>query len=142
MATDRGKPVRRATTSAENGGPGDQIHLYDEVISAIVRKYSLEVPGVVRLAPKSLVGGLAEMIGRKSADSNILVESQDGQVVITVDIVVAFGTQVPEVAATVQEVIRNRVREMTGKTVQRVTVNVRDMDEPAKPLPPTLPGLG
>lgn len=127
------------------GGPDGTIRISEQVICAIVRKYSLEVPGVVRFASNSLVGGLAEMIGRKSSDTNIVVDWSGDSVNVSVNLVLAFGSNVPEVAATVQDVIRTRVQEMTGKTVLKINVTVQDLEEAPKtvaPPTPALPGLG
>lgn len=115
---------------------GGTIRVSDAVIGAIVRKYALEVPGVVRFASVSLVGGLAEMIGRKTADSNIVIDMENGSVAISVNLVLAFGSRVPEVAAAVQEVIRGKVEEFTDKKVSRVNVTVQDLDEVLRKGPP------
>ena len=117
---------------------GGTIRVSDAVISAIVRKYTLEVPGVVRFASVSLVGGLAEMIGRKTADSNIVIDMENGSVAISVNLVLAFGSRVPEVAATVQEVIRSKVEEFTDKKVSRVNVTIQDLDEVLRKGPPAV----
>ena len=137
MATDR--KDKRLLNPVSGGAPpliaepeeagGGTIRVSDAVIGAIVRKYTLEVSGVVRFASVSLVGGLAEMIGRKTADSNIVIDMENGSVAISVNLVLAFGCRVPEVAAAVQEVIRSKVEEFTDKKVSRVNVTVQDLDE-------------
>lgn len=127
-------------TLGEDTGDG-AIRISENVISAIVRKYTLEVEGVVRFASNSIVGGLAEMIGRKTHDSNIVVELEGETVSISVNLVLAFGVKIPEVAATVQEAIRTKVTELTGKQVAHVSVTVQDLDDPGKNREPSLPGL-
>lgn len=117
---------------------GGTIRVSDAVIGAIVRKYTLDVPGVVRFASVSLVGGLAEMIGRKTADSNIVIDMENGSVAISVNLVLAFGSRVPEVAAAVQEVIRGKVEEFTDKKVSRVNVTVQDLDDVLRKGPPAV----
>jgi len=126
------KPGMVKTTDDEYATAEDTIRISENVISAIVRKYTLEVPGVVRFAANSIVGGLAEMIGRKSPEGNIVVNLEGESVVVSVNLVLTFGVKVPEVAAMVQEVIRTRIEELTGKKVQLVNVTVFDLDEPPK----------
>ncbi len=105
------------------------IRISENVIAAVVRKYTLEINGVIRFASTSIVGGLAEMIGRKSQDSSINVRLEGEAVNIAVTLVMRFGVKVPEVASLVQDVIRNRVEDLTGKHVTRVDVLVQDLEE-------------
>lgn len=131
-----GSPVPRGASPGagrEDPPEGDSIRISENVISSIVRKYTLEVEGVVRFATNSIVSGLAQMIGQKSQDSNIVVDLDGDSVTLSVNLVMAFGVNVSEVAAKVQEVTRLKVQEMTGKKVARVNVTVQDLDDPARP---------
>lgn len=107
------------------------VRISENVIAAVVRKYTLEVDGVVRFASASLVGGLAEMIGRRSQDSSVAVRLDGDAVNIGVTLVLRFGVQIPEVAGLVQDVIRSRVEELTGKHVSAVNVIVQDLEDVA-----------
>lgn len=114
--------------------PGEEtedgtIRISDNVIAAVVRKYTLEVNGVIRFASTSLVGGLAEMIGRRNQEGSVVVRLDGDAVNIAVTLVLRFGVKVPEVASLVQEVIRTRVEELTGKHVTSVDVIVQDLEE-------------
>ena len=123
-------------SSNEENTVGDSIRISENVISSIVRKYTLGVPGVVRFATNSIVSGLAQMIGQKSQDSNIVVDLSSEQVNLSLNLVLAFGVNVSEVAARAQEVVRTKVEELTGKKVLRVNVTIQDLDEPAKSKEP------
>jgi uncharacterized alkaline shock family protein YloU len=110
------------------------IKISESVIAAVVRKYTLEIDGVLRFASASLVGGLAEMIGRRSSESSVVVDLEGEAVNITVTLVLRFGVKVPEIGELVQDVIRSRVEELTGKHVGKVDVIVHDLeDEPKAP---------
>ena len=119
-------PTPEPDEGEEEGG---SIQISENVIAAVVRKYTLEVAGVVRFATGSVVGGLAEMIGRRSHESSVVVDIEGEVVNITVTLVLEFGVKVPEVAELVQNVIRTRVSELTGKHVNRVNVIVRDLED-------------
>ncbi len=117
---------------------GGAIRISETVIAAVVRKYTLEVDGVVRFASASIVGGLAEMIGRKSHESSVAVDLEGDLVNISVTLVLEFGVRIPDVASVVQDVIRSHVEELTGKHVARVDVIVQDLEDRApaqKPKP-------
>lgn len=126
--------------SGEENGDGT-IRISEDVIAAIVRKSALEIPGVVRFASTTLAGGLAEMIGRKTRDSSIVVDLENGIVAVAVNLVLAFGCRIPEVAAAVRERIRKGVADMTGMRVSRVNVTIQNLEEAPKSPEPSLPGL-
>lgn len=116
-------------TANQTEDAADSVRISENVIASVTRKYVLQVQGVVRFASGSLVSGLAEMIGRKSQESSIVV-SLDGEAVhIGVNLVLQFGVKVPEVAAAVQDIIRSKVEELTGKHVTAVRVTVQDLQE-------------
>lgn len=115
----------------ENSGDEatDAIRISENVIASVTRKYTLQVDGVIRFASGSLVSGLAEMIGRKSQESSILVSLDGDAVHISVNLVLRFGVKVPEVAGAVQDTIRRKVEELTGKHVTGVRVTIQDLQE-------------
>jgi uncharacterized alkaline shock family protein YloU len=135
----------RSPSSAGDGEGEDHgegtIRISEDVIAAIVRKSALEIPGVARFGTSTLAGGLAEMIGRKTRDSSIVVDLDAGQVAVSVNLVLAFGCRIPEVAATVREAIRKSVEEMTGMRVTRVNVTIQNLEDAPKPSDPPLPGF-
>ncbi len=106
------------------------IRISENVVAAIVHKYVLEVEGVVRFASGSLVGNIGEFFGRPDPERNLLVDLEDECVNIGVSIVLEFGVHIPTVAIHVQDVVRSKVEELTGKQVMRVNVTVQDLEEP------------
>lgn len=113
----------------EDADESGAVRISENVITAVVRKYTLEVPGVTRFANNTLVSGLAEMIGRKSSESNVVVNLENDAVVISVTLVLEFGVCIPEVAGLVQNIISTKVEEITGKHVAKVDIIVQDMEE-------------
>jgi uncharacterized alkaline shock family protein YloU len=90
---------------------GGTIKISENVIAAVVRKYTLEVDGVVRFA------------------SSMVIDLDEDTVNISVTLVFRFGVRIPDVAQAVQEVVRLRVEELTGKHVSRVNVLVHDLED-------------
>lgn len=132
-------PPESCVTLDENGDEENTIRISENVIAAIVRRYVLEVSGVVRFANPSIVGGLAEMIGRRTNEGSVVVDLEGDAVNIAVNLVMAFGVRIPEVAALVQDVVRTRIEELTGKHVARVNVTVQDLE--ALPEPREAPDM-
>lgn len=114
---------------SEESDESGTVRISENVITAVVRKYTLEVPGVVRFASNTLVSGLAEMIGRKSSESNVVVNLEQDAVVVSLTLVLEFGVRIPEVAGMIQSVVSSKVEEITGKHVAKVDVIVQDMEE-------------
>ena len=129
----RERPVADAEQMVVDEEESDygSIRISESVIAAVVRKYVLDVPGVVRFSSGSIVGGLAEMIGRRNPESSVLVDIEGETVNIGVTLVLEFGVRIPDVAALVQDVIRTRIEELTGKQVTKIDVIIQDLDEPA-----------
>jgi len=109
------------------------IRISENVIAAVVRKYTLEVQGVIGFAGAGFVGGLTDMITRRNYEHSVTVDLDGDAVNISVTLVLEFGVRIPDVAQIVQETIRTRVEELTGKQVTKVEVIVQDLQE--LPLP-------
>jgi uncharacterized alkaline shock family protein YloU len=118
-------PQLRSRTELNDLGT---IQISEDVVAAVVRKYTLSVPGVARMVGQSIVGGLANIIGKKVHDRAIRVDVDGELVNITVNIIVRFGEHVPTVATTVQQVSRKYVEQLTGQKVGRVNVIVQNLE--------------
>ena len=129
-------PVTAAVVALEETDEQGTIRISENVISAVVRKYVLEVGGVVRFASGGLVGGLADMLGRKSHEGSVVVDIEKEAVSITVTLVLEFGVRIPDVASSVQDIVREKVEYLTGKHVAKVNVIVQDLEETPPPKPP------
>jgi uncharacterized alkaline shock family protein YloU len=58
---------------------------------------------------------------------------------IGVTLVLEFGVHIPTVATLVQDVVREKVEQLTGKQVMRVNVTVQDLEEPSADEPEAPP---
>jgi uncharacterized alkaline shock family protein YloU len=59
----------------------------------------------------------------------MVIDLDEDSVNISVTLVFRFGVRIPGVAQAVQEVVRLRVEELTGKHVNRVNVLVHDLED-------------
>lgn len=105
------------------------ISISEKVFSAIITKFTLEIEDVVALGSAGFVGGLVEMIGKKTSHSPVQVEIENDCVLVTVNAIVSFGAHIPSVAETIQTVISSKVEEITGKSVAKVNVVISDLKE-------------
>ncbi|MHB8918737.1 MAG: Asp23/Gls24 family envelope stress response protein [Desulfocucumaceae bacterium] len=100
------------------------IKVSDEVVKIIAGLAATEVPGVVGMS-SGVVGGIAEMLGRKNMSKGVKVEVGEKEAAVDMFVVMEYGTRIPDVAAKIQENVKKAIENMTGLLVVEVNVNVQ-----------------
>ncbi|WP_018085081.1 Asp23/Gls24 family envelope stress response protein [Desulfurispora thermophila] len=100
------------------------IRIADEVVKIIAGLAATEVPGVAGMSG-GVVGGIAEMLGRKNMSKGVKVEVGEKEAAVDIFVVVEYGVRIPDMAAQIQENVKNAIEKMTGLTVVEVNVNVQ-----------------
>ena len=118
--------IGSAEDSTEDGTDLGSIRIHNNVIAVIARLAATKVPGVLDMS-SSLVDGIAGMIGKKSDDRGIRVDVQENTVQIDLNVVLAYGSRIPQVCWQIQNDVREAVEQMTGKTVQEINVIVQSV---------------
>ena len=109
--------------TSENTNEGIQIA--SDVISTIAGKAVSEVQGVAGMSG-GFAGGISEVFGgRKSLTKGIKVDVGEKETKIDVNIIVEYGTRIPDVAYEIQNRIKKAVESMTGLIVEAVNVHVQ-----------------
>ena len=105
------------------------VQISNGVISAVVKKYTLEVPGVVRFQQQGMLDGLFDVLSKRPIDRSIELDLQESGAIITLTLILRFGVCIPEVCQNIQETIKEKVETLTGYPVAKVNVNVVDLDD-------------
>lgn len=128
---DKEKVLKENTIIPINAGDDEQgvVQVTNNVLATIIKKYILGIEGVVRTAPQSLVEGFTSMLSRRSYESSIVIELTDEGAVITLALVLRFGVSVPEVTKAVQNILFEKIPELSGYQVSKVNINVVDLEE-------------
>ncbi len=101
------------------------IVISEDVVSVIAGIAVSEVPGVVDTAG-GFAGGISEVLsGKKKLSKGIKVEVGEKETKIDVNIIVEYGTRIPDVAFEIQNRVKKSVKEMTGLDVLEVNVHVQ-----------------
>lgn len=100
------------------------IRIADEVVKVIAGLASIEIKGVAGMSG-GLAGGIAEMLGRKNLAKGIKVEVGEKEAAVDLFVIMDYGIRIPDVAAQIQESVKNAVERMTGLVVVEVNVNVQ-----------------
>lgn len=100
------------------------IRIADEVVGIIAGLAATEVPGVAGMSA-GLVGGIAEMLGKKNLSKGVKVEVGEREAAVDLYIIVEYGVRIPDVALTVQENVKRAIESMTGLDVVEVNVHIQ-----------------
>ena len=105
------------------------IKIADEVVSIIAGLAATEIDGIAGMSG-GLVGGIAEMLGRKNFSKGVKVEVGEKEAAIDLYIIVKYGVRIPDVALAAQENIKRAIETMTGLSVVEVNVHVQGVNFP------------
>ena len=104
------------------------IQISNDVIAVIAGKAVSEVSGVAGMAG-GFAGGITEVLsGKKNLAKGIKVEATDTEAKIDVNIIVEYGTRIPDVAFEIQNRVKKAVESMTGLKVEEVNVHVQGVN--------------
>ncbi len=104
------------------------IKISNEVIAIIAGVAVSEVQGVSSMSG-SFAGGITEAIkGKKNLAKGIKVEATDKSAKIDVNIIVEYGSRIPDIAFEIQNRVKKSVENMTGIKVSEVNVHVQGVN--------------
>ena len=106
----------------------ESIKIANDVVASIAGVAVSEVPGVYGMAG-GFAGGISEVLsGKKSLSKGIKVDVTEKETKIDVNIIVEYGTRIPDVAFEIQNRVKKAVETMTGLKVIEVNVNVQGVN--------------
>ena len=104
------------------------IKIYDDVVAVIAGVAVSEVQGVADMAG-GFAGGISEVFsGKKNMAKGIKVDVTENTAKIDVNIIVEYGSRIPDVAFEIQNRVKKAVENMTGLKVEEVNVHVQGVN--------------
>ncbi|TCL35867.1 putative alkaline shock family protein YloU [Anaerospora hongkongensis] len=100
------------------------IRIADEVVGIVAGLAATEVTGVAGMSA-GLVGGIAEMLGKKNLSKGVKVEVGEREAAVDLYIIVEYGVRIPDVALRVQENVKRAIESMTGLDVVEVNIHIQ-----------------
>ena len=101
------------------------IKIANDVVAVIAGVAVSEVRGVASMQG-GFAGGITEVLsGKKNLAKGIKVEVENEKAKIDVNIIVEYGTRIPDVAFEIQNRVKKQVENMTGLKVAEVNVHVQ-----------------
>ena len=108
-----------------NATGGDGIKIADDVVAVIAGMAVSDVPGVAGMSG-GFAGGISEVFsGKKNFSKGVKVEVGEKETTIDVNIIVEYGTRIPDIAYEIQNKVKQAVETMTGLKVVSVNVHVQ-----------------
>ena len=106
----------------------DGIKISDDVVAVIAGVAVSEVAGVAGMAG-GFAGGISEVFsGKKNLAKGIKADINENSVKIDVNIIVEYGSRIPDVAFEIQNRVKKAVESMTGLKVVDVNVHVQGVN--------------
>lgn len=111
------------TQNTESG-----IEISNDVIAVIAGVAVSEVQGVSSMSG-GFAGGISEVLsGKKNLAKGIKVEKAENVTKIDVNIIVEYGSRIPDIAFEIQNRVKKAVEGMTGFKVEEVNVHVQGVN--------------
>jgi len=111
---------------SEKNNPNGNIFISHQAIASVACQSALSSYGVVGLAPKNLVEGLANVI-LKDPTLGVDVKYDGDQVDLDLYIIIEYGTRIKSVASTVAHQVHYQIEHTIGLPVRNVNVHVRGL---------------
>jgi uncharacterized alkaline shock family protein YloU len=113
---------------AEDKAENEGIEISSDVIAVISGVAVSEVQGVAAMSG-GFAGGITEVLsGKKNLAKGIKVDKTETSVKIDVNIIVEYGSRIPDVAFEIQNRVKKAVEGMTGLKVEEVNVHVQGVN--------------
>ncbi len=106
-----------------------EVKIVDDVVATIAGLAATEVKGVAGMSA-GFVGGIAEILGKKSLSKGVKVEVKEKVAAIDLYIIVEYGTKIPDVAWEIQENVKKTIETMIGISVNEVNIHVQGVSFP------------
>ena len=104
------------------------IKISNDVVAVIAGVAVSEVNGVAGMAG-GFAGGISEVFsGKKNMAKGIKVDKTEATAKIDVNIIVEYGSRIPDVAFEIQNRVKKAVESMTGFKVEEVNVHVQGVN--------------
>lgn len=102
------------------------IHILEDVIARIAGSAAMECYGLVGMASRSqMKDGIAEILGRNNLTRGVEVNLDHTGLLISLYIIVSYGTKILEVAHNIQKKVKYEFHEITGLSIEKINIIVQ-----------------
>lgn len=103
------------------------ITISNDVIANIAGDAATKCYGVVGMAVRSRVDGIASLLKRDAMSKGIKVVTDEDELIIDVHVIVGYGINIKTTSESIIESVKYNVENVTGFTVREVNVHVESV---------------
>ncbi len=122
-------PTPHLAPATDSGGArrvAGTVTIGDDVVAQVVGLTVLECYGVVGMASKRLVDGVAKLLGREAITKGVAVNrTGEGSVSIELYVVMEHGLNLAEVAENLRARVEYQVGRLTGLAVSSLEIHIQ-----------------
>jgi len=106
-----------------------EVNIAEDVLATIAGIAATEVKGVAGMSG-GLVGGIAEILGKKTLSKGVKVVVNEKGVFVDLNLIVDYGTKIPEVAWEIQDKVKKTIQTMANLSVVEVNIHIQGVNFP------------
>ena len=103
------------------------VRIHKNVIASIASQAAMEVEGVKSINV-NFKSGLMELLSRNPLHTIGVEFDKSGEVKLEIPLVIKYGYNIPSVAGSVQESVRNALEKMTNLSIKDININVQGIE--------------
>lgn len=103
------------------------IRIHDNVIASITAAAAGEIEGVKGIG-SNFKSGILEFLERKNISAIKVEKDKNGEITIQVPLIIKYGFSIPEIAAKVQENVRQALEKMTSLSIRDINIIVQGVE--------------
>jgi len=104
------------------------IKIHKNVIASISALASVEIQGVKKIGG-DFKTAFMELLGKKTSGGIEVDINKNEEVKVKIPIIIEYGFNIPEVAAKVQENVRQALEKMTTLSIRDIDINVQGIEK-------------
>ena len=124
-ASERTMAGAHLSLAEERSEPAGTTTIANEVIAQIVGLTVLECYGVVGMAATSLTQGVARLLSRERLTQGVSVRREEDELLIDLYVVIEYGLNLAEVAASVRSRVKYQLERLTQLPVASVQIHIQ-----------------
>jgi uncharacterized alkaline shock family protein YloU len=104
-----------------------RIEISPQAIATVAGNAVLQCYGVVGMASKNLIGGIADRLQPDRWGRGVEVQVREGEIVVDLYVIIQYGTRISEVAHGVMHGVKYALEQALGIPVAEVNVHVQGL---------------